>query len=278
MWWTLPEAVIAAAGIDAADIPGAAHAAEHASIGLLPLFATCDRWDIGGVSTALHPDTGQPTVFVYDGYPGGAGFAEHGFAVATTWLHGDPRRDRRLRLRGGLPVVRPVAEVRQRQQPARQGTGRDPARRRPRGAGGAPARADAGDRTRVTTHEGSEPDDQRRRVGTHRDDHVRPVPAACLQLHAVGRDARHRPRRRDRPTACAPASAAMSATAATRCRVTCHRAHGGTREGPASSSRWTRASAHTVAAPSVRRPARAGPRPASRPLPRHHDLAAAASR
>jgi DEAD/DEAH box helicase domain-containing protein len=50
------------------------------------LFATCDRWDIGGVSTALHPDTGKLTVFVYDGHPGGAGFAERGFAVAGRWL------------------------------------------------------------------------------------------------------------------------------------------------------------------------------------------------
>jgi DEAD/DEAH box helicase domain-containing protein len=86
VWWTVPEPDVVAAGIDVPDIPGAAHAAEHASIGLLPLFATCDRWDLGGVSTACHPDTGHPTVFVYDGYPGGAGFAEHGFRIAGEWL------------------------------------------------------------------------------------------------------------------------------------------------------------------------------------------------
>ena len=86
VWWTLPPGVIEGAGLPTRDLPGAAHAAEHASIGLLPLFATCDRWDIGGVSTALHPDTGQLTVFVYDGHPGGAGFSERGFHAAGGWL------------------------------------------------------------------------------------------------------------------------------------------------------------------------------------------------
>ncbi|HET6816673.1 MAG TPA: DEAD/DEAH box helicase [Mycobacteriales bacterium] len=86
VWWTATDAVLHSAGLDVADVPGAAHAAEHAAIGLLPLFATCDRWDIGGVSTALHPDTGMLTVFVYDGHPGGAGFADRGHRRAAEWL------------------------------------------------------------------------------------------------------------------------------------------------------------------------------------------------
>ena len=86
VWWTLAAGArdrLAAAGT---DLGGAAHAAEHACIGLLPLFATCDRWDIGGVSADLHPATGRLTVFVYDGCDGGAGFAERGFQAARDWL------------------------------------------------------------------------------------------------------------------------------------------------------------------------------------------------
>jgi DEAD/DEAH box helicase domain-containing protein len=71
------------AGLEPSRIIGAVHAAEHALIGLLPLFAICDRWDVGGVSMALHPQTGEPTIFVYDGYPGGAGIAELAFAELT---------------------------------------------------------------------------------------------------------------------------------------------------------------------------------------------------
>ncbi|MFI9593460.1 DEAD/DEAH box helicase [Nonomuraea sp. NPDC052265] len=86
VWWTLPATAVAPLVAADIDLGGAAHAAEHASIGLLPLFATCDRWDIGGVSTELHADTGLLTVFVYDGHEGGAGFAERGYARATDWL------------------------------------------------------------------------------------------------------------------------------------------------------------------------------------------------
>ncbi|MBC6459552.1 DEAD/DEAH box helicase [Actinomadura sp. HBU206391] len=84
VWWTLSDAQRESLGD--LDLAGSAHAAEHASIGLLPLFATCDRWDIGGVSTAEHPDTGLLTVFVYDGHEGGAGFAERGYSGAAEWL------------------------------------------------------------------------------------------------------------------------------------------------------------------------------------------------
>lgn len=79
VWYVLSDALLDMAGIPPGRIPGSLHAAEHGAIGLLPLLALCDRWDIGGLSTARHVDTDHPTVFIYDGYPGGAGLAERSF-------------------------------------------------------------------------------------------------------------------------------------------------------------------------------------------------------
>jgi DEAD/DEAH box helicase domain-containing protein len=81
LWWDIPAEILRRIADAGCDLPGALHAAEHACIGLLPLFAMCDRWDIGGLSTPAHVDTGQPQIFLYDGFPGGIGIAEKGFTL-----------------------------------------------------------------------------------------------------------------------------------------------------------------------------------------------------
>ncbi len=83
LWFEVPDDLIHDAGIEKADLPGTLHAAEHTSIGMLPLFAICDRWDVGGLSTNYHPTVGGAVWFIYDGYPGGAGIAPIG------WRNGD---------------------------------------------------------------------------------------------------------------------------------------------------------------------------------------------
>lgn len=85
-WYTVSDETLDLAGLEWADLPGTLHAAEHAAIGMLPLFTICDRWDVGGVSTAHHGDTGAPSIFIYDGYPGGTGIAELGFGAADRHL------------------------------------------------------------------------------------------------------------------------------------------------------------------------------------------------
>jgi len=85
-WYTVDPTVLASAGVRPRAVAGTLHAAEHAGIGMLPLFTICDRWDVGGVSTALQADTMRPTIVIYDGYPGGAGIAELGFAAGRGHL------------------------------------------------------------------------------------------------------------------------------------------------------------------------------------------------
>ncbi len=79
VWWDIPAGIAARVRQRGLDLAGGLHAVEHAAIGLLPLFAMCDRWDIGGLSTPRHPDTGAAQVFIYDAFPGGVGIAEKGF-------------------------------------------------------------------------------------------------------------------------------------------------------------------------------------------------------
>ncbi|MEX1045906.1 MAG: DEAD/DEAH box helicase [Actinomycetota bacterium] len=103
VWWAIPKAILGRAALVPPQIPGAAHAAEHAAIGLLPLIATCDRWDIGGVSTAMHPDTGAATIFIYDGYQGGAGITERGFGSSERWLRATLDAVRQCKCSEGCP-------------------------------------------------------------------------------------------------------------------------------------------------------------------------------
>ena len=84
--WYLPEPLHLAELEEMPRLLGTLHAAEHAMIAILPLWAMCDRWDIGGLSTNIHPQTGRPTVFVYDGHAGGIGITERGFEQFEGWV------------------------------------------------------------------------------------------------------------------------------------------------------------------------------------------------
>jgi DEAD/DEAH box helicase domain-containing protein len=86
LWFTIPEELSLELGRQGYDLNGSIHAVEHAAISLMPLWAMCDRWDIGGVSSPNHPDTGMATIFIYDGYPGGIGIAETTYQRLTELL------------------------------------------------------------------------------------------------------------------------------------------------------------------------------------------------
>jgi DEAD/DEAH box helicase domain-containing protein len=82
---------------------GSLHAAEHSLIALLPLWAMCDRWDIGGLSTNVHYQTGAPTIFVYDGHAGGVGITERGYDVFAGWVDDTARMLRGCPCLDGCP-------------------------------------------------------------------------------------------------------------------------------------------------------------------------------
>lgn len=89
-WYQIDECLLEEAGLSREEGPldpaGSLHAAEHAGIGILPLFTICDRWDVGGVSTLWLAGAGGPAIVIYDGYPGGAGIAELGFEAGVRHL------------------------------------------------------------------------------------------------------------------------------------------------------------------------------------------------
>ena len=81
LWFDIPEAAVAELQRRGLDLAGGLHALEHAAIAILPLYAMCDRNDIGGLSTSMHPDTGRAQVFIYDALPGGVGISEKGYQI-----------------------------------------------------------------------------------------------------------------------------------------------------------------------------------------------------
>ena len=229
----------------------------------------CSRPATAGTSAGCrprcHPDTGQPTVFVYDGYPGGAGFTEHGFRDRRrTWLARDARGDRTpaaARAAARRACSRPSAATATtrstRTWPWSCSTPPSPLwRARPR------RRPDLGD---AAPEEREQAAHDRGRGGAHLDDHVGAVARARRGRHPVRRARSAPPRRRDRPMAWAPATAATSATVAARWRVTASDPTAAATR-PTSRSTFTSARDHTVAAPRVA--------PRSRPLPRDRDALA----
>ncbi len=100
---------------------GSLHATEHAQIAVLPLIAMCDRWDIGGLSTNVHFQTGRPTIFIYDGHPGGVGIALRGYRCFERLLDRRRAPDRRVSLRVRLPLLRTEPQVRQPERTVEQG-------------------------------------------------------------------------------------------------------------------------------------------------------------
>ncbi len=102
MWFTIPPELFPTE-TELVRLPGAIHAVEHSLIALLPLFAMCDRWDIGGLSTPVHSQTEEPTIFIYDGHPGGVGISRQGFERFGEWAEASYRLVRDCACDTGCP-------------------------------------------------------------------------------------------------------------------------------------------------------------------------------
>jgi DEAD/DEAH box helicase domain-containing protein len=101
LWYELPDSVLGDFPLE--KLLGSLHAAEHSQIAVLPLLAMCDRWDIGGLSTNLHPQTGRPTIFIYDGHPGGIGITRRGFLAFDALVEDAHRLVSECRCKSGCP-------------------------------------------------------------------------------------------------------------------------------------------------------------------------------
>lgn len=102
-WYVIGDDLLEIAGLNKDSIPGSLHAAEHAAIGMLPLFALCDRWDVGGLSTNWHPAEESATIFIYDAQPGGSGIAELGFERSSQILESTRESIARCQCEHGCP-------------------------------------------------------------------------------------------------------------------------------------------------------------------------------
>jgi len=102
-WFTVPAHVLDRAGIDRREAPGALHAAEHTMIAMLPLFAICDRSDIGGLSITHHPQTGEATIFIHEGYRGGSGIAPVAYPAGEELVEATVAALTRCRCVSGCP-------------------------------------------------------------------------------------------------------------------------------------------------------------------------------
>jgi DEAD/DEAH box helicase domain-containing protein len=103
VWFTIPAQLEADVRRRGLDLAGGIHALEHAAIGLLPLFAMCDRWDLGGVSYPVYPELGGPAIFIYEGHPGGVGITEKGYVLLDDLMHATLETIEACPCEGGCP-------------------------------------------------------------------------------------------------------------------------------------------------------------------------------